>query len=57
MEQTCAVCIYAKILNDEEHVLCQKRGVVPIHSSCKKQKIDLTKIKVRRKRTISIPEF
>lgn len=57
MEQTCAVCIYAKMLNDEENVLCEKKGVVPIHFSCKKQKTDLTKIKIKRKREIaSMPE-
>ena len=57
MEQTCAVCIYAKLLNDEENVLCEKKGLVPINFTCKKQTTDLTKIKVRRKRDIaSMPE-
>lgn len=57
MEQNCAVCIYAKLLNDEENVLCEKKGLVPVHYKCRKQKTDLTKIKVRRKRDISsMPE-
>ncbi|MBQ7039185.1 MAG: hypothetical protein IJN39_01305 [Clostridia bacterium] len=57
MERNCAVCVYAKLLNDDKNVLCEKNGVVPLVFSCKKQKTDLTKVKVRRKRDIAKPEY
>lgn len=57
MEYNCAVCIHAKLLNDDENVLCEKKGIVPLNFSCKKHETDLTRIKVRRKRDIApMPE-
>ncbi len=52
-EQICALCVHARLLNDNEHVLCDKKGIVPIDFSCKKQQTDLTKVNIRRKRTIA----
>lgn len=52
-EKICAVCIHAKLLNDNEHALCEKKGIVPLNHSCRKQQTDLTKINIRRKRTIA----
>lgn len=53
MEEICAVCIYGKPMMDGEYVLCQKNGPMRASASCKKQKTDLTKVNLRRKRTIA----
>lgn len=52
-EKICGLCVHARILNDTEHVLCDKKGIVPIDFTCKKQQTDLTKVNIRRKRTIA----
>ena len=53
MNETCAVCVYAKMLTDDDHVLCEKKGLMPKDARCRKQQTDLTKIHIRRKRTIA----
>ena len=57
MEKICAVCIYGKPLMDGEFVLCEKNGPMRATATCRKQQTDLTKINIRRKRTIAkMPE-
>lgn len=53
MEEICAICIYGKPMMDGDYVLCEKNGPMKASATCKKHKTDLTKINIRRKRTIA----
>ena len=43
-ERSCALCEYAQEIHDEEHVLCDKKGVVARHYVCRKFSLDLFKL-------------
>ena len=54
LERACAYCIYSALLDDEENVLCRKKGVVDAGFCCRKFRYDVLK---RKPRPLPIPEI
>ena len=49
----CNTCVYATILVTDE-ILCSKYGVLNNCDACKHYKEDLTKVQIRKKRTVKL---
>lgn len=56
-EKICRFCVHAKLLDDGEHVLCNKRGVVKENYVCKKFVYDFLKREPSRARALDAVEF
>lgn len=55
-EKICALCEYGKISPDNAYVLCLKRGVMKLDSSCRKFKYDPFKREPRRANS-NLPKY
>lgn len=51
----CEYCLYGRRSPDGETILCEKKGIVPLDSVCKKYKYDILKRQPKRKP--KMPEF
>jgi hypothetical protein len=53
-ERACAYCIHSSPLDDEDSVLCRKKGVIAADFCCRKFRYDVLK---RRPRKVPLPEI
>ena len=54
MERMCAYCVHSVPLDEEDSVLCRKKGVIAADSCCRKFRYDVLK---RRPRPVPLPEI
>ncbi|MBE6606209.1 MAG: hypothetical protein E7635_04140 [Ruminococcaceae bacterium] len=56
-EKICSLCSYARLIDDEDKVLCTLRGVVSAEYTCKKFKYDFLKRNPGKTKKIDEFEF
>ncbi len=52
--KSCFLCVYGNELCCSNDIICLKRGIISEDKPCRKYKEDLTKISVRKRRSIKL---